>query len=85
MEESKGKIFTIETVESDSYRLFESDWFYTDAMLEPVEENKDIVTTTIRQDIDQLTALQKENEELKMKIEYMKGQISIYERWMFNN
>ena len=107
MEEYKGKIVTIDTVNEDDYYIEEDkqSWSWTEEMLEDVEEENTISEEmTIGQVIDNLinntdiiiknlTKLteecQKVNEDLKTKIknkqseiDFLKGQLSVYEKFL---
>jgi len=73
-QEYAGQIVTISYVGNHFYCIKNdpNNWEFTDEMFEPVEESI-------------VTSLQKENKELKLKIEYLKGQLSVYEKIAFNN
>ena len=101
MREYRGQIVTIKTADDDSYQIEEDElnWYWTDEMLEDVEEemsledflnalwkNPEII---INKFSNMYEDCKKVNEDLKVElknkqseIDFLRGQLSVYEKFL---
>ena len=86
MREYRGQIVTIKTADDDSYQIEEDElnWYWTEEMLEDVEEKLKEADYGIEvvNEQNKIEELETKLKNKQSEIDFLKGQISVYEKFL---